>query len=389
MLSSGSSLEDLRQYYAGVLGDIRAAQQALQDGNANASKASEVAEREACQAASIFEDRARRWWPGRLLPAYTRSAALRWLSALEHTAAARLDLAASAEAMVAYQNIAESIAALAGDYSTAQAKITSAAADAGAQLQTAREHQNISGCSKSVPLPENIVHAVEDYVQANEGQIRHAVASRPPNQTLADAIKSQAEAAARAVRLPRTFREFYAGLNRSKQLLLRQIDRQSEEFSATNPSPGRQRIRHRFQLAEGGEASQACKDVASLSRDMLVRMADNANPYEFVCLTEERFAPVGELPEYLEGVRHLQSLAPDKRAPMIVAVETDDILITYSPESSHDRTERTAHRADRAIGGPNFQMNVIEMEPSGQVLKNTGDVSRRARFGVCARSPKC
>jgi len=336
MLAAGSSLEEIRQYYSDVLSQVRTAQQTAQDRHVAACKEAETREREARQAASVFDNRARRWWPGRLLPSSARTAALRWLSALDRNAATKLEQVSISEVIVAYHVIAESLSALAGEYSAARAQVTTSAGEAAAQIQTAREHQNITGCNKFVPLPDTIAQAVEDYVQANASAIRHAIASRPSHQSLSEAIQDQAEAAAEAVRLPHTFREFYAGLNGSKALLLKQIDRQSEEFAAANPVPGRQRIRHRFLLAEGGEASQVCKDIASLSSDMLVRMADNGNPNEFVCLTEERFAPVGELPEYIEGVRHFQGLTPEKRAATIVEVEDDQIITAYSPESGLD-----------------------------------------------------
>jgi hypothetical protein len=78
------------------------------------------------------------------------------------------------------------------------------------------------------------------------------------------------------------------------------------------------------------------KDVKAMSKDMIVRTVDHPRPEECLCVTEERFAPVGENHELLEGFRQFRNLPPEKRGPMVVAVEDASILLGYSPESAHD-----------------------------------------------------
>jgi hypothetical protein len=342
-LLSGDSLEAVKQYYAGALETVRADRQVFQTLSAAASKAIDAADREVRDATARFEDRARRWWPSRLVPAYTRAAASQWLSALGKRAAARFDQTACSAATEAYEHLAAFLARLAGECASAQTETAAAALDALAKIDSAKGLQNVTGCNKRLPLASDIAQAVEDQVKSDASSIRHAVASRPADQSLTEAIQQQALRVAATVQLPKTFGQFFGGLNGAKQLLLKQIDLQSSEFAIANPYAGRQRIRHRFLLVEGGETSPVSKEVKAISKDMIVRSADHPRPDEFICVTEERFSPIGESDELLEGFRQFRNLAPEKRGSMIVALQDDpDFLVTYSPESAHDPS-RPAH----------------------------------------------
>ena len=84
------------------------------------------------------------------------------------------------------------------------------------------------------------------------------------------------------------------------------------------------------------DTSPVSKDVKAMSKDMIVRTVDHPRPEECLCVTEERFAPVGENHELLEGFRQFRNLPPEKQGPLVVAVEDASILLGYSPESAHD-----------------------------------------------------
>lgn len=336
LLSAGYSLNDIAQSYTDALTAVRGAQQSMQIRNTAACKAVEAADREVRDATAMFEDRASRWWPSRLIPAYTRAAASRWLAALEKRAAIRFEQNSCSAAVEAYETLAKSLSQLSGDYVDAQSLTASAGSDAGLRMDATNRLQNITGCNKALPLPSEIAGIVENEIASNEPSIRQAIASRESEQPLAEAIRNQAEKVASKVRLPESFGEFYSQRNGDKQLLLKQIDLQSHEFATANPTPGRQRIRHRFLMVEGGETAPVCKDVIGISKDMIVRTINHPRSDEFVCVTESRFEPCSEITEYLEGVRQFQSLTPEQRSPMIVAIADDDFLVAFSPESSHD-----------------------------------------------------
>ena len=335
-LSSGEGLDAIKQYYANALETVRADRQAFQTRCASASKAMEVADRAVRDAAARFDDRARRWWPGRLVPAYTRVAASQWISALEKRAAVSFDQNVCSAAIQGYERLATFLAGLAGECAIAQTETAAAAVDAADRIDSAKKLQNITGCNKQFPLPDDIAQAVENQIESDEASIRHAIASRPADQSLAEAIRHQAQKVAGSVPLPKTFNQFFGGLNGAKQLLLKQIDLQSSEFAIANPYAGRQRIRYRFLLVEDGDMSPVSKDVKAMSKDMIVRTADHPRPEECLCVTEERFAPVGENHELLEGFRQFRNLPPEKRGSMVVAVDDASILLGYSPESAHD-----------------------------------------------------
>jgi len=336
ILSSGEGLDAIKQYYANSLETVRADRLEFQTRCASASKLMEVADHEVRDAVTRFDDHARRWWPGRLVPAYARAAASQWISALEKRAAARFDQNVFSAAIQGYERLATFLAGSAGECANAQTETTAAAVDAAGRIDSAKKQQNITGCNKQFPLPDDITQAVENQIESDESSIRHAIASRPADQSLADAIRDQAQKVAGSVPLPKTFNQFFGGLNGAKQLLLKQIDLQSSEFAIANPYAGRQRIRHRFLLVEGGDTSPVSKDVKVMSKDMIVRTVDHPRPEECLCVTEERFAPVGENHELLEGFRQFRNLPPEKRGPMVVAVEDASILLGYSPESAHD-----------------------------------------------------
>ncbi|MDX1952172.1 MAG: hypothetical protein SFY81_08295 [Verrucomicrobiota bacterium] len=336
LLSAGHSLNEIAQSYAEALSAVREYQQTAQGRNTDACKAVESADREVRDATAMFEDRARRWWPSRLFPAYTRVAASRWLAALEKRAAIRFEQGACSAAAEGYETLAKSLSQLSGDYVDAKSVTSSEASDAGLKIDATNRLQNVTGCNKGLPLPSEIAGIVENEVVLNEASIRQAIASREAEQPLSEAIRNQAEKVASKVRLPESFGEFYSQRNGDKQLLLKQIDLQSHEFATASPTPGRQRIRHRFLMVEGGETAPVCKDVIGISKDMIVRTINHPRSDEFVCVTESRFEPCSEITEYLEGVRQFQSLTPEQRSPMIVAVAEDDFLVAFSPESAHD-----------------------------------------------------
>lgn len=338
LLTSGNSLDVIKAYYAEVLQTVRADREAFQALCANECKVIETADREVRDAGARFDDRSRRWWPGRLVPAYTRAAAARWISALEKRASARFNHASSSAAVECYDRLASVLAGLAAECAQAQSETAAAVVEAGSVIDSAKRLQNVTGCNKHFPLPDEIALAVETQVRSDEGSIRHAIACRPPGLSLGEAIRQQALKVAAAVPLPKTFNQFFGGLNGAKQLLLKQVDLQSSEFAVANPFAGRQRIRHRFLLVEGGEMSPVAKDVKAISKDMIVRTVDHPHPEEFVCVTEERFSPVGENHEVMEAFRRFRSQPAEKRGSMIVAVDEKDeeFLVNYSPESAYD-----------------------------------------------------
>jgi hypothetical protein len=338
LIASGSSLEEIKQQFAGTLDFARANQQVLQTRMAAISKDVEKADREVHEAAAQFEERTGHWWPSRILPGYSRALALRWLGAAEKSNILKIEQSTCSAAINCYERIAESLSRNAGDYTSAQAEIATNASGAESKVKAVKSLQNLTGCNKELPRHNEIVALVEKQVETMSASIREAIASRAANEGITEAIQHQARIVADNVRLPATFADFYSMRNGDKQLLLQQIDLQSYEFLTANPTPGRQRIRHRFVLVQGGETAPVCKDIVAASKDLLVRAADHSNPTECVVVTESRFEPCREITEYLEGVRQFRSLPQERRATMIVAVEDDDYLMAYSPENAHEPT---------------------------------------------------
>ena len=327
---------NLKEFYADAATIIRSHHEVLKLRLAGTGEALDAADKELRKAGAAYEERTRCWWPVRLIPGAARVPARQWIVAIEKGMNAKLDHTACARATEVCEDLSRLMSQGAEEYGRAKGEILGVVAQANLQIDSVRKLQNMTGCNKQFPLPDEIQHLVAENIAANKSSIRHGIASRPAGQSLTDAIRSQALAIIAALPLPQSFAEFYAQRNGDKQLLLKQIDQQSLEFSTAEKKPGSAPIRHRFLMAQGGETSPACKDVAKISRGMLIRTIDNPQASEFVCVTESRFEPCSEITEFLAGVREFQSLPVEKRALMVVEVEDDDTLICYAPESAHD-----------------------------------------------------
>ena len=336
MANQGTSLAGLKGYYDDASATMRAVQDGLLRRLAGARQADEGADKELRKASAAFEERIRRGWLVRLIPAASRVPARQWIAAVEKSLSCKLEQIAAARATEVCDELSRLISMGVQEYAQAVGAVSGAAVEADTRIQGVRALQNLTGSNKQFPLTGEIEALVAAKVVAGESVIRHGIASRPPDQSVAEAVGVQAATIVAALPLPEFWEEFYGQRNGDRGSVLRQIDQQSLEFCNAETKPGSTQIRFRFLLAQGGGTSPTCKDVEKANGSISTRSIDHPQANEVVCVTESRFEPASIITEYLEAARQFQSLPADKRAQMIVEVEDDETLLCYAPESSHD-----------------------------------------------------
>jgi hypothetical protein len=283
-----------------------------------------------------FARRARPWWPTRLIPGYTRIAAGRWLSAIENLASARLDQAVTKAAGEAARVLAEWFGEQAAIYGGTESELAALKLKATNCVSAMTGRQNGTGCSKSLPLPEEVMGLAAALVNQEIVAIQNRIANRSPEITLVQAVEMEANRMAEAIPLPKTLGEFWSRRNGDKQQLISQFIELSRPFGVSDNPPGHAPLTFQMLMVPGGEESDLAKDLKRQSDGVTIRAFDHDKAHEAVALTERQFVSVAHMPEYLRAVRILANFPPDKVAPMIVATETDAAILSYSPETGHD-----------------------------------------------------